>query len=221
MATEIVSLGRGAIYDDLRFCGEVAGGGAVGPGNIYKVLDYGKNVAVRWDKDCRSGSKRSGSCIWQLEKNALYALHDIAYNSSRSATYYVSTYGDEPQELSEAEFEAEKRRIYPLGYELAQEAHLLRQKQEEERIARQTAEAELRRIEREALAELNAEKAADIAKNGQPDDGFPTLTGSHKQVAYAISIRNAFAVKNPNHRSLKTATTAKYWIENHRSVLFK
>lgn len=50
---------------------------------------------------------------------------------------------------------------------------------------------------------------------------MPELTGTPKQIAYALNIRAAYAAKHPEDtRAIKTATTAKYWIENHRSVLF-
>jgi len=220
MAKRVLTLGRGELYRDLRFVGEVAGGGAVGPGKIYEYTDYDKRSYVFWKDDFRSGSKRSGYCLWELQKDRLYALHDIAYSSRHSGTYYLSTYGDEPEELTKSGFEAERRRIWPLGYENAVEAAERQKRTEEERIARETAEAERRRAEREAFAELNAEKAAEIEKNGQPDEGFPKLKGTPKQIAYALSIREAFAQQNPGDAALKKATTAKYWIENHRRVLY-
>lgn len=158
--------------------------------------------------------------MWQLEKDRLYKLVDIACSSSRSSTYYLSTFGDEPEQLSESEFAAERRRIWPLGFERVEEKKAERQRAEAERIEREAAEAERRRIEREALAELNAAKAAEIAEKGQADSDFPKLTGTPKQIAYAVSIREAFARKHPADAALKRGTTAKYWIENHRRVLY-
>lgn len=217
----VLDLGRGTLDEDLRFTGEVAGGGAVGPGYIGEVVGYNKSTNIRMKKDNRSGSKRSGSCIWQLEADKLYILRDIAYSSSRSKTYYVTTAGGIAVELDEDEYEAERARQWPLERqdyidekEGKRVAHI-------ERIARETEQARIREEEREALKEINAEKAAEIEEKGQEvREGLPELTGTPKQIAYALSIRDAYAAKNPSERSLKTATTAKYWIENHRSVLF-
>ncbi|MGB3540712.1 MAG: hypothetical protein WBA42_21370 [Mesorhizobium sp.] len=220
MSKEILGLGRGQLFESLRFNGHVAGGGAVGPGKVFEYTDYEASSYVYFENDFRSGSKRSGYCVWQLEKDRLYKLVDIAYSSSKSGTYYLSTFGDEPEELSESGFEAERRRVWPLGYERAEEKKAERQRAEAERIERETAEAERRRIEREALAELNAEKAAEIEKNGQAETGLPKLTGTPKQIAYALSIREAFARKHPDDAALKRGTTAKYWIENHRRALY-
>lgn len=220
MADVVLEIGRGRIFGDLRFCGEVAGGGAVGPGRVFEYVDYDRRMAVRFEADCRSGSKRSGSCVWQLEKDRLYVLDDIAYSSSRSATYYVSTHGDDVHELDREEFEAERGRIWPLGRARSEAEAEAKKKAEAERIEREAVEAERRLVEREALAELNAEKAAEIEKNGQAESDLPKLTGTPKQIAYALSIREAFARQHPEDAALKRATTAKYWIENHRRALY-
>lgn len=217
----VLELGCGTLDEDLRFTGEVAGGGAVGPGYIGEVLGYNKSTSIRMKKDNRSGSKRSGSCIWQLETDKLYILRDIAYSSSRSATYYVSTAGGIAVNLDEDEYEAEKARRWPIERQDYLDKLERRRVAEIDRIDRETERARVREQEREALKEINAEKAAEIEEKGQEArEGFPELTGTPKQIAYALSIRDAFAAKNPGERSLKTATTAKYWIENHRSVLY-
>lgn len=220
MANLILDIGRAGLFENLRFRGEVAGGGAVGPGKVYECTDYGASSHVYFKDDNRSGSKRSGYCVWQLEKDRLYKLADIAYSSSRSSTYYLTTFGDEPALLSSDDFDAERRRLWPLGFQKAEEDKAHRAKAEAERIERETAEAARRQIEREALAELNAEKATEIAKNGQPSGDLPALTGTPKQIAYALTIREAFMKRNAKAKALKTATTAKFWIENHRSVLY-
>lgn len=136
------------------------------------------------------------------------------------STYYLSTYGGTVEKLSREAFEAEQRRIWPLGYEKAEAAKAQCVLAEAARIERDTAEAGRLRAAREAFVEINAQKAAEIESDGQPDGGLPKLSGTSKQIAYAISIRSAYAVKNPNDGALMRGTTAKYWIENHRKALF-
>ena len=72
-------------------------------------------------------------------------------------------------------------------------------------------EQELKRIEREAMAEIAAEEAAEA--------GYPVLKGSPKQIVYAEQIRAAYAKRKPADKVLWNRLTAKWWIENHRSVL--
>ncbi|MEM5299085.1 hypothetical protein VSR82_32785 [Burkholderia sp. JPY481] len=47
---------------------------------------------------------------------------------------------------------------------------------------------------------------------------LPELSGSPRQIKWALEIRQAFSDKNPTSPLLKRATTAKYWIE-HRNGL--
>ncbi len=217
----MLELGRGILHSDLTFDGRVTGGGIAGPGHIYVSTGYHKSEYVRWQADYRSGSKRSGLCEWQLEKDRLYQLNNIAYSSTKSATYYLSTYGDEPTELTAADFEAEQQRIWPLQYQDHLDEQERKRIAEIARIERETMAAAERQKEREAKAAFNAEKAKEIETNGQPSDGLPALKGTPKQIAYARTIRDAYAAKNPRASELKKATTAKYWIENHRSVLYR
>ncbi|WP_369927532.1 hypothetical protein [Xanthomonas sp. NCPPB 2632] len=60
------------------------------------------------------------------------------------------------------------------------------------------------------LAETEAAKSLAGAQ------GWPALTGTPKQIQWAEAIRAKFAARKPQDRALKTATTAKYWIDNHR-----
>lgn len=220
-----LELGRGRLWrvgDKIRFYGEVTGGGAHGPGNIEAAIGFEASTRIRIARDDRSGSKRSGSCIWDLEADRLYALTGVAYNSRSSESYYVSTFGDTLTELSRSEYRAELRRLYPLQADEHDQAQARRKREEEARIERERAEVERRRIEREALAEQNAAEAVRIEAEGQREiDGMPALSGSPKQVAYALKIRDAVRRQQPTLRSLKTATTAKHWIENHRSALYR
>lgn len=56
----------------------------------------------------------------------------------------------------------------------------------------------------------------DAAKGKADEAGWPALTGSEKQIRWAETIRAKVAAKDPKAKALKTATTAKYWIDNHR-----
>lgn len=56
----------------------------------------------------------------------------------------------------------------------------------------------------------------DAAKSKAEEAGWPALTGSEKQIKWAETIRAKVASKDPKAKALKTATTAKYWIDNHR-----
>ena len=220
-----LQLGRGRLWrvgDRIRFYGEVTGGGAYGPGNVDAAIGFEGSTRIRISRDDRSGSKRSGSCLWDLEADRLYALTGIAYNSRSSESYYVSTYDDTLTELTREEYRAELRRLYPLQADEHDQAQARRKREEEARIERERAEVERRRIEREALTAQNAAEAARIEAEGQREvDGMPALSGSPKQIAYALRIRDAVRRQSPSARAIKTATTAKYWIENHRSALFR
>lgn len=220
-----LELGRGRLWrvgDRIRFYGEVTGGGAHGPGNVEAATGLEASVRIRIAKDDRSGSKRSGSCLWDLEADRLYALTGVAYNSRSSESYYVSTYGGALTELSREEYRAELRKLYPLQADEHDQAQARRKREEEARIERERAEVERRRIEREALTAQNAAEAARIEAEGQREvDGMPALSGTPKQVAYALKIRDAVRRQSPSTRAIKTATTAKYWIETHRSALYR
>lgn len=49
-------------------------------------------------------------------------------------------------------------------------------------------------------------------------EGLPDLSGSPKQIQWALQIRNAFSRNNPGNPVLRRATTAKYWIERRHSL---
>ncbi len=58
MSKEILGLGRGQLFDNLRFRGHVAGGGAVGPGKIFGFTDYEASSYVYFENDFRSEAQR-------------------------------------------------------------------------------------------------------------------------------------------------------------------
>lgn len=69
-----------------------------------------------------------------------------------------------------------------------------------------------------AKAEKDIEKHSVTAKVL----GLPTLTGSVKQIAWAEKIREKCLAIYPEEKigkAAKTATTAKYWIDNYKKVL--
>ncbi|WP_175429984.1 hypothetical protein [Azospirillum argentinense] len=59
---------------------------------------------------------------------------------------------------------------------------------------------------------------AAAAKAGVDADALPALRGTAKQVAWATQIRATFAAKHPTDKRLKSATTAKYWIDNRNAL---
>lgn len=69
---------------------------------------------------------------------------------------------------------------------------------------------------REIAAKRAAEKRA--AQEAAEAAGLPMLTGTPKQIAWAVTIRGKVAAKQPDLPALKKATTAKYWIENFRNA---
>lgn len=73
-----------------------------------------------------------------------------------------------------------------------------------------TAEEAIERAQ--ALIKQRA-AALDAARQAAAETGLPELTGSERQVAWAMQIRAAAAAKNPKLVALKTATTARYWID--------
>lgn len=217
-ATENLSFGRAIITPKLKLVADVTGGGAHGPGRVARYVDYDSMVGQGWIEDRRSGSKRSGSCIWQLEADQLYYLFGIADGSRSDANYAISTMGGIAKTMTRAELDAERARM---GKQLADEAAERHRQDEAARMQRDAERAEARRIELEALAEINAEKAAEIAEKGQGKvEGLPELKGTPKQIAYALNIRKAFAEKHPSDPALMRGTTAKYWIENHKGALY-
>lgn len=220
-----IEFGRGVVIRDAEgivFRGQVTGGGANGPGTVNEVTGFATTERPRWSQDNRSGSGRSGWVEWRLEADRLYGLARVAYNSQRTSDYYVSTFDDGVVELSLAEYRAELRRLYPLGAQEADELQARRAAAEAARIVAERAEVERRKAEAEALKAANASEAERLERGGQPAvEGLPALTGSMKQISYALKIRAAVQVHQPKLTALKTATTAKYWIENHRAALYR
>lgn len=76
-----------------------------------------------------------------------------------------------------------------------------------------TAEEAIKKA-RDIDEQRRAEKKAAVEK--AKNAGLPELTGTPRQKAWAITIRDKFAESNPNDQRLITETTAKYWIE-HRN----
>jgi hypothetical protein len=84
-----------------------------------------------------------------------------------------------------------------------------------EYTTKETAEevaAEIVRIREER------KNAVKEAKQKEETLGLPKLKGTTAQINWAISIRDRLVKKNPNDTRLKTATTAKYWIEHHTEL---
>ena len=56
------------------------------------------------------------------------------------------------------------------------------------------------------------------AKAESENLGLPDLTGTPRQVVWAVQLRAGVAKKDPSLTALKTATTARYWIEKYGKV---
>jgi hypothetical protein len=66
----------------------------------------------------------------------------------------------------------------------------------------------------QALATQAKHAAANLAAATlAADSGLPELSGTPKQIAWAMTLRAVLQTKNPKHPSLKRATTAKFWID--------
>lgn len=225
-----IQIGRdGCILENLEYTNRVCAGGAITP-SVMVHSDYAASRRQRASEENLSGSRRSGTISWQLEEDRLYTMLDVSVTASKSETRYVSTFDGITRKLTIQEFEAERRLRWPTGYELNQlklaqarveeEARQLRQIEiEKERLVRMRVEAERREAQMaEKRAALEAE-ATKIEQEGQPDTGLPMLTGSTKQIAYALKIREAVHRREPKNTKLRRSTRAAYWIENYRSAL--
>lgn len=84
-----------------------------------------------------------------------------------------------------------------------------------EYTTKETAEEVAAEIVRIREERKNAVKEAKETENAL---GLPELKGTTAQINWAVSIRNRLVKNNPKDTRLKTATTAKYWIE-HRTEL--
>lgn len=69
-------------------------------------------------------------------------------------------------------------------------------------------------VEKIKAKKLEREEAINNAKKLTETLKLPELSGSPKQIAWAMQIRAKVAEANPSDTRLKKATTAKYWIEN-------
>ncbi|GGD87852.1 hypothetical protein GCM10011390_03260 [Aureimonas endophytica] len=229
---ERVDVGReGWVDADLEYTNYVRGGGDVTP-TVTVYDDYAQTRRLRYDSDGLSGSRRSGWISWNLSENRLYRLDGVSISSSKGATRWVSTFEGVTTYYKEAAaFEAERRRRFPVGFELEKVREEQRRVETEARQRREIEEqkARLERMKIEAAerekeiaekwAVLDAEAQRIEAEGQTTTDGLPLLKGSARQVAWALRIRSAVHRREPANAALKRATTASYWIENYRSVL--
>ncbi|WP_062117140.1 hypothetical protein [Aureimonas sp. AU40] len=228
---ERIEVGReGYVRADLEYTNYIRGGGAITP-TVSVYRDYGDVRRMQYTSEGMSGSRRSGWISWQLEANRLYRMDGVNVSSTRAVTYYVSTFDGVTKIVPASTIETVKRALFPVGYELAQvraeqarvaeEARQARLVVEErERLERMKIEAARREAElAEKKATLTAEAAKVETEGQQVVEGLPLLTGSPKQVAWALRIRDAVQKREPKNAALKRAKKASYWIENYRTVL--
>ena len=220
---EEVNVGReGVIFEDLTYTNAVRGGGAITPA-VREFVGYDRKAYVSKLRSSLSGSGRSGTITWQLEEDKIYELLGVAVTSSKSDTRYVSTFDGVTTKISSDDLNAVMKRRYPEGAELAK-VRAQTQRLESERRAVEEAKREREYQERLENRRLELEAEAErIEAEGQGNEDLPDLTGSPKQIAWALKIRGEVAARaERSHQklaALKTATTAKYWIDNHRNAL--
>ena len=70
----------------------------------------------------------------------------------------------------------------------------------------------------ESAFKIVRDRAAATKAAAEETAGLRALTGTEKQVAWATTIRAAFAKTNPNSPLLKQRTAAKWWIENRNNL---
>lgn len=147
----------------------------------------------------------------QLERDSVYCIDLQRYGGA----LYVSTLGGEPRTLTFSERQSVLKELFPDGAARVQAEKERKEAEEQERQRR------LKNIG----ARINTgpkinRLAAQIGRNNKQPDGFTKLSGTLKQVAFAILIREAVAKKTPEHPDLrKKITKAKYWINNHIRAL--
>jgi len=163
---------------------------------VFRRIDY-----------ARSRYEGKVNRTFQLQKDGLYRIHNVP---GLDAHVCISTLDGVPSILSEEELKTAEERVFPAGFALA------RAKQEEEEHQRELRDR--RRLSHSARVERNTVLAAIIEEDGQRGSDYPPLSGTPKQIAWAIEIRKEFARQHPTDRVLRNATRAKYWIENHRHI---
>lgn len=62
------------------------------------------------------------------------------------------------------------------------------------------------------------EQALERIQRHAEAERLPELSGSPKQIRWALEIRDAFSRTNPDHSALSRETTARYWIENRHCL---
>jgi hypothetical protein len=171
---------------------------------IYRKVDYDR-IAI-----APSLNAARRSC--QLETDALYRISNVP-STDRNDNYYIATHGGIAQCLSQTAYDDAVEYSFP---ERAAQVRL-----EKERTTQRAAQRTriMARGGRRALLEKNVVAAATIEQFGQAESEYPKLTGTPKQIAFAIDIRAEYALRHPGDRSLKTATRAQYWISNHKRIL--
>jgi len=112
---ERIKIGRVHITPE-KVESQVTGGGAHGPGRLARAVDYDDWRAVRFDKDYRSRSRRSGTVIWTLPGPGLYRLTGAAGGSTCGLSpVHFEVDDDGVRELPGSALDAALRARFPEG----------------------------------------------------------------------------------------------------------
>ncbi len=170
-----------------EFHAAVAAGGAVGPGHLYRAAGLSSLSEVKWqrlqfDRDERSGSKRSGSIAYELTRTGVYRAQGYAEDNRRSGAchFYVDAEAGKAIELDQ------RQALMLCHYCYPQEVELLRAKaQEEEARRRQLHDA------RQTIAN-EYERRLEVLKTSYGADATFTISSSsvgHENAVSAIARR--------------------------------
>jgi hypothetical protein len=177
--TTILSIGPAHLTDDLRLICPVKGGGAYDPCSVWVYANFNTTTPLRVVEDVRSGSRRSGSVTFALEKNHIYKV-TFPNGNRESTSCYLSTFG-ESSEIAPERLIVEQRSIFPGGAAAYDED----EGQRELRSLKYAAEAQTAEQKKAARrAEIDTKLAA-----------FAALVGSEKQVAWALELRRGLYVQ--------------------------
>lgn len=176
-------------------------------GQISRCIDYDQSTLIRnFDDGDRTPI--------QLEPDSVYLVRARGWGG-QSEKFFVSTFEGSPDLI----FSLAK--VFPEGFARVcaeQERKSAEEKRKHEERVKQRDEERRIQERRTKLRRQIDTLALDIYRNkGRQPGGFPSLSGTPKQIAFAIIIRNAVAERTPDHADLrdKKITRATQWINNH------
>lgn len=156
--TDGITLGR-ATATPTELTSRVCYGASGSPGYAEKATGLTSwSRRMRMIRDDRSRSGASGTVTYGLDGDGLYRASNIAYSSSRTATYWFRVCGDEIEEIDEEGVEDMLRTLFP-------DEAATRDRQDTERRDREAAAAEARAM-RLRSARLAFDETPAVALDG-------------------------------------------------------